>query len=53
MDLKIIVFLENWNENFSHGNTLPIRDSWEFLVTKRLVVLTYDGDPSFFRDMFV
>ena len=42
MDLKIIfsttlevVFLENYNQNFSHGNTLPFRDSWVFLVIKR------------------
>ena len=60
MDLKIIfsttlevVFLENLNENFSHGNTLPGTDSWEFLVIKRLVALTYDGGPFFIRDMFV
>ena len=33
--------------------SLPVRDSWEFLVIKRLVALTYDGGPSFFRDMFV
>ena len=39
--------------NFSHGNILPVRDSWEFLVIKRLVAFTYDGGPSFFRDMFV
>ena len=30
-----------------------VRDSWEFLVIKRLVALSYDGGPSFFRDMFV
>ena len=36
-----------------HLNTLPVRDSWEFLVIKSLVALTYDGGPSFFRDMFV
>ena len=30
-----------------------VRDSWEFLVIKRLLDLTYDGGPSCFRDMFV